>query len=50
VIALAINTENFTDEEAVDYQEEFEAVYNVPVLLPLQQGVSKLIPVLKKLL
>jgi uncharacterized NAD-dependent epimerase/dehydratase family protein len=50
VIALALNTENCTNDEALAYQAAFEAAYNIPVLLPLQQGVSKLIPVIKQLL
>jgi uncharacterized NAD-dependent epimerase/dehydratase family protein len=49
VIALALNTENCTNDEALTYQAAFEEAYNIPVLLPLQQGVSKLIPVIKQL-
>jgi len=50
VIALAVNTENCTNEEAFAYQAELEKEHNIPILLPLQQGVSKLIPVIKQLL
>ncbi|HEY4324274.1 MAG TPA: DUF1611 domain-containing protein [Mucilaginibacter sp.] len=50
VIALALNTENCTNDEALAYQAEFEAEHNIPVLLPLQQGVSKLISIIKQLL
>ena len=50
VIALALNTEKCTNDEALAYQAALEAEFNIPVLLPLQQGVSKIIPVVKQLL
>jgi uncharacterized NAD-dependent epimerase/dehydratase family protein len=50
VTALALNTEHCTDEEAFSYQVAYETEYKIPVLLPLQQGVSKLVPVLKKII
>jgi uncharacterized NAD-dependent epimerase/dehydratase family protein len=50
VIALAINTEHCTDGEALAYQQAYEAEYEVPALLPLQQGVEKLVPFLKKII
>jgi len=50
VIAVAINTEHCTLEEALAYQKQYEAELQIPVLLPLQQGVSALVPELKKLL
>ena len=49
VIALAMNTEGCSNEEAFAIQASMESTLNIPVLLPLQSGVSKLIPVLKKL-
>jgi uncharacterized NAD-dependent epimerase/dehydratase family protein len=49
VIALALNTENCTNDEALAYQAQFEAEYDMPVLLPLQQGVSKLVPIIKQI-
>ncbi len=50
VIAIALNTEHCTNEEALAYQAAYEAEYHIPVLLPLQQGVAKMIPVLKNLI
>jgi uncharacterized NAD-dependent epimerase/dehydratase family protein len=50
VIALAMNTEGCSNEEAYSMQASMESTLNIPVLLPLQSGVSKLIPVLKKLI
>ncbi len=47
VIAVAVNTEDCTTEEAFTYQKEYEQKLNIPVLLPIQEGVDKLIPILK---
>jgi uncharacterized NAD-dependent epimerase/dehydratase family protein len=46
VIALAMNTELCTDEEAYELQAEFEKSTGFPVLLPMQEGVDKVIPFL----
>jgi uncharacterized NAD-dependent epimerase/dehydratase family protein len=50
VIAVAINTEHCSMEEALNFQQQYEAELNLPVLLPLQQGVEKIIPIIKNLL
>src|SRR5438045_150707 len=49
VIALALNTEECTEEEAVAFQTELEKDLNIPVLLPLQEGMGKVVPVIKNL-
>ncbi|MFM1934384.1 MAG: hypothetical protein RL360_1265 [Bacteroidota bacterium] len=49
VIALAMNTELCTEEEAFALQSQFEKSTGLPVLLPIQEGVDKIIPVLKSL-
>lgn len=49
VIALAMNTELCTDEEAYALQAQFEKSTGLTVLLPIQEGVDKIIPVLKSL-
>lgn len=49
VIAVALNTELCTDEEAFRYQQHYEAVLGLPVLLPIQQGVKKIMPLLRSL-
>jgi uncharacterized NAD-dependent epimerase/dehydratase family protein len=46
VIALAINTENCSAEEAKAYQQQYTDTYNIPVILPLEEGCEALIPVL----
>lgn len=50
VIALALNTEHCTDEEAYAYQASLEKELNIPVLLPIQEGVSKIAPVIQALI
>ncbi|UFH52391.1 DUF1611 domain-containing protein [Spirosoma sp. KNUC1025] len=50
VIALALNTEDCTDEDASTYQKEFSERLGIPVLLPLQTGVDAVIPVIKSLI
>jgi len=49
VIAVAINTENCTDQEAYAYQKEYTASLGMPVLLPIQEGMAPIIPILKAL-
>ncbi len=50
VIALALNTEDCTIEEAFAYQQQYADQLGMPVLLPLQEGVDAILPVLKALL
>ena len=50
VIALALNTEDCSKEEALAFQQQYASVLKIPVLLPLQQGVDKMIPVLQSLM
>lgn len=50
VIAVALNTEHCTDEEALSFQQQYEADLHLPVLLPLQQGVEKIIPLIQALI
>ena len=50
VIAVAINSEHCTTEEAIAFQKVYEFELEIPVLLPLQQGVDKIIPVIKSLI
>ena len=49
VIALAMNTELCTEDEAFALQSQFEKSTGLPVLLPIQEGVDKIIPILKSL-
>jgi len=50
VIALSLNTSDCTLEEAKAAQTDFSQRLGIPVLLPIEEGVSELIPTLKKLI
>jgi len=50
VIAVALNTEHCSTAEALDFQQQYEAELQLPVVLPLQQGVEKLISSIKSLI
>ena len=50
VIAVAINTEHCITEEALKFQKEYETEFKIPVLLPLQQGVDSIIPIIQSLI
>jgi uncharacterized NAD-dependent epimerase/dehydratase family protein len=47
VIALALNTSHCTEEEAYAFQRAYEKELGIPVLLPLQEGVEALIPLIR---
>lgn len=50
VIAVGMHTEGCTTEEAKTLRQRYEQVLGRPVLLPLQEGVDRLIPDLKSLI
>ncbi|WP_020598672.1 DUF1611 domain-containing protein [Spirosoma panaciterrae] len=49
VIAVALNTEDCTTDEAYQFQKAYRERLGIPILLPLQDGVDAIIPVLKSL-
>ncbi|RDB03088.1 DUF1611 domain-containing protein [Runella aurantiaca] len=49
IIALALNTEDCSAQEALDYQKHYEQQLQISVLLPLEEGVEALMPTLKEL-
>jgi uncharacterized NAD-dependent epimerase/dehydratase family protein len=50
VIAVALNTEGCSGTEAVEYQHFYEKTLGIPILLPLEEGVAKIIPVMQDIL
>lgn len=50
VIAVALNTEHCTNVEAFAFQADYEAKLGIPVMLPLQEGCAKIIPVMQQLI
>jgi uncharacterized NAD-dependent epimerase/dehydratase family protein len=50
VIAIALNTEDCTPEEAQALKQGFHERYKLPVMLPLQEGCDALIPLIRRLI
>ncbi len=50
VIALALNTEACSDAEAFAFREEYQNRLGIPVLLPLQEGVGDVLPLIQGLI
>lgn len=50
VIAIALNTEHCTPAEAEAYRQEYEERLGISVILPLQEGCARIVPLLKNLL
>ena len=49
VIAIALNTEHCSNEEAFRFQADYEKKLNLPVMLPLQEGCKKIVAVIQSL-
>ncbi len=50
VVGIALNTEHCTQEEAYAFQAGYEKQLQVPVMLPLQEGCEKIVPVIRELI
>jgi len=50
VIAITINEQNLSPEEARAYQEQYEDKFGIPVLIPLQEGMQACIPHIQKMI
>jgi uncharacterized NAD-dependent epimerase/dehydratase family protein len=50
VIAVALNTEGCSRDEAYAFQKSYQERVQLPVLLPLEEGVAPILPVLQALL
>ncbi|MFY7830115.1 MAG: DUF1611 domain-containing protein [Flectobacillus sp.] len=48
VIALALNTEHCTEEEYLAFQKAYHEELQIPVILPLEQGVETILPLILK--
>lgn len=49
-VAVTINTMKMTTEEGREYASAYEKELNMPTVLPLEDGVEKLVPVFEKLM
>ncbi|MEM8896046.1 MAG: DUF1611 domain-containing protein [Bacteroidota bacterium] len=50
VIAVTLNTKGLTLDEAKKYQADYEAELGIPVFLPIEEGLSGIVPVIEKLM
>ncbi|MEQ6118150.1 DUF1611 domain-containing protein [Reichenbachiella sp. MALMAid0571] len=50
VIALVLNTANCSEEEAHRFQKQYADELQIPVLLPLYEGVNEIIPIIRQLI
>jgi uncharacterized NAD-dependent epimerase/dehydratase family protein len=50
VVAVALNTEHCSNKEAFAFQQEYEKRVSLPVMLPLQEGCDKIVPVIQQLI
>jgi uncharacterized NAD-dependent epimerase/dehydratase family protein len=50
VIALALHTKGCSETEIGDYRREYTERTGLPVLLPLQNGVEEILPVISSLI
>jgi len=48
VLAITLNTGNLTFEEALGYKEKFKEKFNIPVVLPLYEGVGAITGIVEK--
>lgn len=49
VIALTLNTQGLNLDEAFAYKQEYEERYQLPVVLPIEEGVAAIIPLVQQL-
>ena len=50
VIAVALNTEHSSIHEALNFQQQYQAELQVPVVLPLHQGVERIVSSIQSLI
>jgi len=49
-VALTVNTEKMTEADARAYAKDQEQALGIPVVLPLEDGIDRLIPIFKDLI
>ena len=49
-VAVTVNTGNISEHDARRYAEEYETKLNIPVILPLEDGVDRLVPIFKDMI
>lgn len=49
-VAVTVNTANIAEKDARDYAAEYEKKLNMPVILPLEDGVDRLVQIFKEMI
>jgi uncharacterized NAD-dependent epimerase/dehydratase family protein len=49
-LAVTLNTAGLNAEEAADFRNQYEQELGIPVLLPLEEGVDRIIPLVRELI
>ena len=49
VIAVALNTSGLSKQEALSYKDSYQKTLDIPVVLPLEEGVKKIVSEIKGL-
>jgi uncharacterized NAD-dependent epimerase/dehydratase family protein len=49
VSAITLNDQHLTEEERYRWKEKYQAELGIPVVLPLQEGMDALVPVIKQI-
>ena len=49
-VAITVNTMKMTEQDAKKWANQTEAELNIPVVLPLEEGVERLVPVFEKMI
>jgi uncharacterized NAD-dependent epimerase/dehydratase family protein len=50
VLAITLNTSGLNEQQALQYKSAFEQQYPIPVILPLEEGVSQLVKIVQNYL
>ncbi|KXI55759.1 hypothetical protein ACS48_00335 [Bacillus cereus] len=49
-VALTINTAKMSQQDARDYATKYEKELGIPAILPLEDGVDKLVPIFRSMI
>jgi uncharacterized NAD-dependent epimerase/dehydratase family protein len=50
VIGITLNTIGLTREEALSYKDQYQETLQIPVVLPIEEGIQDLLPKIKRLI
>ena len=50
VFAIALNEQNLNSEQAKAYKQQYEEQLGIPVIIPLQEGLETVVPLIQKMI